>query len=370
MSQGSPGTRLDYVAAPPPKPLISRLLDAAGESGKKELAIGALLLVLCTIIAIINPRFLSVNNLQNQAAQIGYFGIYAIGLGIVIITGGIDLSVGSVFALQGVMLSTFVLDKHWHWAVAAVAAIGLTVVLGLIHAFFITGVRLQPFLVTLCGMMAYRSLARDYTHENTRGFSGDFGWLKTLAVGRVGPVPCPFICLIVVATIMWIVLHRSVYGRYLFAVGRNADAARYSGINTKVVIGGAYVLCMLLAGFSGIGFAFYTGSISPSTHGEGYELFGIAAAVLGGCSLRGGEGSILGIILGTILLQILRNMITLLQIDPALELLVTATVIMIGVTVDELLSRRRKARKGIQGLPAPSEASTKTPPVSKTGNAA
>ncbi len=363
MSQGSPGTQLDDAVPQTRKPLISRLLDAAGDSGKKELAIAALLLTLCTIITIINPRFLSVVNLQNQAASIGYYGIYAIGLGIVIITGGIDLSVGSVFALQGVMLSSFVLDQHWHWTIAAVAAIGLTVLLGLIHAFFITGVRLQPFIVTLCGMMAYRSLARDYTHENTRGFSGDFGYLKTLAVGSIGPVPYPFICLIVVGVIMWLVLHRSVYGRYLFAVGRNTDAARYSGINTKLVVGSAYVLCMLLAGFSGIGFAFYAGSISPSTHGEGYELYGIAAAVLGGCSLRGGEGSIVGIVLGTVLLQVLRNMITLLRIDSSLELLVTAAVIMIGVTVDEMLSRRRKARKTVfaASMPAPIESSPAAP---------
>jgi len=361
MSQDSPGIRLDYLTAQPPKPLISRFLDGAGESGKKELAIGALLLLLCIVIAIMNPRFLSVGNLQNQAASIGYFGIYAIGLGIVIITGGIDLSVGSVFALQGVFLSILVIDKHLHWTIAALVALGLTVVLGLIHAFFITAVRLQSFIVTLCGMMAYRSLARYETHENTRGFNGDFGWLKTLAVGRLGPVPYPFICLIVVAVIMYVVLHRSVYGRYLFAVGRNVDAARYSGIHTKLVIGSAYVLCLLLAGFSGIGFAFYSTSISPSTFGVGYELFGIAAAVLGGCSLRGGEGSIVGIILGTILLQVLRNMITLLRIDPSLELLVTAAVILICVTIDELLSRRRKARKTGLGTALPATSSQATP---------
>jgi len=149
----------------------------------------------------------------------------------------------------------------------------------------------------------------------------------------------------VVSVIMWVVLHRSVYGRYLYAVGRNDEAARYSGINTKLVVGGAYVLSMLLAGISGIILAFWTPSISPNDHGLSYELFGIAAAVLGGCSLRGGEGSILGIVLGTALLQVLRNMVILLGIPSSLELAVTASVILIGVTADEMLSTRRRNRK-------------------------
>ncbi|MGH9799609.1 MAG: ABC transporter permease, partial [Blastocatellia bacterium] len=127
---------------------------------------------------------------------------------------------------------------------------------------------------------------------------------------------------------------------YLFAVGRNEDAARYSGINTKAVITAAYVICGLLTGVSAILIAFYTNSISPSSHGNFYELYGIAAAVLGGCSLRGGEGSVIGILLGTALLQVLQNLVNLLGIDPSLNFAVMGAVILLGVMADQVLKSR------------------------------
>ncbi len=118
---------------------------------------------------------------------------------------------------------------------------------------------------------------------------------------------------------MWVVLHRSVFGRYLYAVGKNEEAARYSGIRTDRVIVAAYVICGVLTAISAIFFAMYTRSISPSSHGNFYELYAIAAAVLGGCSLRGGEGSIVGVVLGTVLLQVLQNLVNLLGIPSSLN---------------------------------------------------
>jgi ribose transport system permease protein len=147
----------------------------------------------------------------------------------------------------------------------------------------------------------------------------------------------PFILLIVVAFVMWILLHQSVYGRYLYAVGRNEEAARYSGINSRRIITSAYVISGLLAAVSAILLAFYTNSVSPSSHGNFYELYAIAAAVLGGCSLRGGEGSIIGIVAGTALLQVLRNLVNLLDIPSSLDLAVMGTVILIGVIADQVL---------------------------------
>jgi ribose transport system permease protein len=133
-----------------------------------------------------------------------------------------------------------------------------------------------------------------------------------------------------------------VFGRYLFAVGKNEEAARYSGINTNVVIAGAYVLSGLLAGVSTIFLVFYTNSVSPSTFGNFYELYAIAAAVLGGCSLRGGEGSILGIVLGTALLQVLQNLVNILGIPSSLNFAVMGTVILLGVLADQQLQKRRE----------------------------
>jgi ribose transport system permease protein len=165
--------------------------------------------------------------------------------------------------------------------------------------------------------------------------------LQSLATGNLLGVPMPFVLLIAVAALMWVLIHRSVYGRYLFAVGNNEDAARYSGINSKRMIASAYIVCAALAGIAAVIFAFYTNSVSPSSHGNFFELYGIAAAVLGGCSLRGGEGSIVGILLGTALLQVLQNLVNLLGIPSSLNFAVMGAVILIGVLADQLLKRKK-----------------------------
>lgn len=313
---------------------------------RKELGTFVLLLVLCVVLAILNPSFIGGANLQNLARLIGIYGIFSIGIGIVVITGGIDLSVGSVFALLGVLLSIFLVSRHYPPLIAIPAVIGVTTFLGLVHGFLITKVKIQPFIVTLCGLLFYRGLARFIADDETKGFGSAEGFesLKNLATGSLFEIPTPFILLIIISIIMWVVLHRSIYGRYLFAVGRNETAARYSGINSDLIIAGAYVLSGMLAGVAGILLAFYTNSVSPSSHGNFYELYGIAAAVLGGCSLRGGEGSIFGILIGTALLQVLQNLVNLLGIPSSLNFAVMGAVILIGVIVDQLLQQRRVAK--------------------------
>ena len=309
---------------------------------KKELGIFILLVVLCVVVTIINPRFIAPENLQNTARLIGAYGIFSIGLGIVIMTGGIDLSVGSVMALLGVLFSMMLTEWHWASALAVIAVVALTMGLGYINGLLVTKVKLPPFIVTLCGFLFYRGLARFIANDETKGFGNAQGFetLKDLATGSLFGVPMPFVLLIVISVIMWVVLHRSVYGRYLFAVGRNEEAARYSGINTNWIITSAYILCGALTGIAGIIIAFYTNSISPSSHGQSYELYGIAAAVLGGCSLRGGEGSIVGILIGTALLQVLQNLVNLLGIPSSLNFAVMGVVILAGVIADQLLKQR------------------------------
>jgi ribose transport system permease protein len=289
---------------------------------KKELGIFILLVVLCIIVSIKNPNFLLAINLQNLARQIGAFGIFSIGLGLVIITGGIELSVGSMMALLGVFMSMMLTE----WGVGVVPAIILCIlvsmVLSLTHGLLITRLNMQPFIVTLCGLLFYRGLARFITNDETKGFGTVAGldFLRYVANGNLFGIPMPFVLLILIALVTWVLLHRSVYGRYLFATGRNAEAARYAGINTKRIITAAYVVAGALTAISGIIIAFYTNSVSPANHGNAYELYGIAAAVLGGCSLRGGEGSIVGILIGTALLQVLRNLVNLLGIPSSLGL--------------------------------------------------
>ena len=309
---------------------------------KKELGISVLLLVLCAVTAGLNPKFVSPVNLGNMANVIGLFGIFSIGLGLVIITGGIDLSVGSMFALTGILLAMALREWQWPWPFAALMAIAIPMLLGWGHGALITRLHIQPFIITLCGLLIYRGLARFIANDNTKGFGGSegFGALRELAVGKFLGLPMPFVLLLAIAVVMWFVLHRSTYGRYLFAVGRNEQAARFSGINTRKVIAGSYIMAGFLTGVSGILLAFYTNSVSPSNHGNFYELYGIAAAVLGGCSLRGGEGSIIGIVIGTALLQVLQNLVNLLGIPSSLNFAVMGAVILIGVIADQLLKRR------------------------------
>jgi ribose transport system permease protein len=314
---------------------------------KKEAGIAVLLFVLCAVTAILNHNFLSPVNLTNMANIIGMFGIFSIGLGLVIITGGIDLSVGSMFALAGVLLAMALRDWNLPWPVAALIVVLLPMFLGWVHGLLITRMHMQPFIVTLCGLLFYRGLARFVTNDETKGFGTVAGldFLRYLANGNLAGIPMPFVLLIIISAITWVALHRSVYGRYLFATGRNAEAARYAGINTKWIITLSYVIAGALTAISGMIFAFYTNSVSPANHGNAYELYGIAAAVLGGCSLRGGEGSVIGVLIGTALLQVLRNLVNLLGIPSSLDFAVMGAVILIGVMADQIFTERRNRRQ-------------------------
>jgi ribose transport system permease protein len=314
---------------------------------KKELGIFILLIVLCVIVSIINPNFLLKINLQNLARQIGAFGIFSIGLGLVIITGGIELSVGSMMALLGVLLSMMLTEFGYGVPLTIIACLGLAMALSLGHGLLITRLNMQPFIVTLCGLLFYRGLARFITNDETKGFGAAAGLdsLRFVANGNFFGIPMPFIVLLIISAIAWVVLHRSVYGRYLFATGRNSEAARYAGINTNRIVTITYVISGLLTAISGVIFAFYTNSVSPANHGNAYELYGIAAAVLGGCSLRGGEGSIVGILIGTALLQVLRNLVNLLGIPSSLDFAVMGAVILLGVMADQIFTERRNRRQ-------------------------
>ena len=323
---------------------------------KKDLGLFLLIVLVGTVVAFLNPRFISGVNISNTANLIGLYGLFSIGEGFVIITGGIDLSIGSVFALLGVIFISLVTTFAMNWLLASLIVIAGGVAIGLLHGFLITRMRLQPFVVTLCGLLIYRGVARYYTDDGTAGF--DFGQsfptLDWLTTGRVYGVPTSFAVFVLAALVMGVLLHRSVFGRYLFAVGKNEEAARYSGINTKAVIVASYVICSGIAAISSIYFAMYTRSISPASHGTFYELYGIAAAVLGGCSLRGGEGSVLGIALGAVLLQILQNLVNLLGIPSSLNFAVMGGVILFGVLMDGQLQklRGRKAVRGSGAAPA------------------
>lgn len=330
---------------------------------KKDIGLAVLVLVVAAVVALINPRFLSPINLANTANLIGLFGLFSLAEAFVIVTAGIELSVGSVIALLGVLFIDMIVVQGIPWPIAAVVVLMIGAVIGCMHGWLVTRKKLQPFVVTLCGLLIYRGIARFYTRDGTAGFSfGDeFPFLEWLVAGRTGGVPHSFMAFAFVAIVAWFLLHRTVFGRHLFAVGKNEEAARFSGVKTNRVIVFAYVICAVLTGLSAIFFAMYTRSIHPASHGNFYELYGIAAAVLGGFSLRGGEGSIIGVVLGVVLLQVLQNLVNLLGIPSSLNFAVMGSVILFGVLADNQIAKMRDARRqaaalaGIRPLPSVNE---------------
>jgi ribose transport system permease protein len=319
---------------------------------KKTLGIFGLLAVICIFTAIMNPNFLSAYNLENTVRWTALFSILSIGVAFVIMTGGIDLSIGSVVGLVGSMLAWMLAEKGYSIPVALFLVLLTSLVIGLVHGLLITKLRLQPFVVTLCGLLIYRGLARLLTDDQSLGFGSDFEGLRYLAVGSIPvpyaggfSIPLPFIIMTGIAIVAGVALNWSVFGRYLLAVGRNEDAARYSGIQTHRIVILAYVVCALLAGLGGVLFALDVNSVQPSGLGEFFELYAIAAAVLGGCSLRGGEGTILGVIIGAAVMRVLYNAINILHIPTHMEFAIIGTVILVGVIVDEILKRVMAARR-------------------------
>ena len=544
---------------------------------------GVLMLLIYVFVAtalLASENFVQPYNLQNILRWSSYFGIIGIGAAIAIITGGIDLSIGSVIALAGCSLPMMIVQWNWSMPVALLVAMAIALLVGLYNGLLITKVRLPPFIVTLCGLMICRGLARWLTGDQTQGFGSDydnslrllstgkpcsfallvmiagcvtalwffvslvrgrnredrdsrraqslcglacgivlaivgssrfwqgyeittggeidllFGWKMTtwkakvpesaalmpgelmwwcglgmipavvwftsvawranprvfrkplfvqiaavvvflpialhgvggwlplsepwdhrwrmaevfLSLGvlmscigwffksgiRVGQeaaripamvsigtaimwlvgrsyylrdvlesrgydeawltlvgktrlmeilVPMPFLIMLGLAIVVAIFLNATIYGRYLFALGRNEQAARYSGINTDAMILVAYLMCGAVTGLAAILFTLEINAVQPSNHGNTYELYAIAAAVLGGCSLKGGEGSILGVVLGAAVMYLLRNAISLLGIPSPLEYTIIGAVILAGVIADEMVKRIAARRR-------------------------
>ena len=322
---------------------------------KKVLGIFGLLVFICVATALMSDRFLTEFNIENLIRRSALFGILSIGAAFVIITAGIDLSIGSVVCLVGCLLP-WMLVEHQFSVPLALLVVGLiSLAIGLTHGLLITKVKLQPFVVTLCGLLFYRGLTRGIVQDQTQGFRGGFQGLRELSQGEVAlpgtdfGIPNPCVILMVVAVLAIIFLNFTIYGRYMLALGRNETATRFSGINTDRMTILAYVICGMLSGLGGMLFVLDVGSAQPVDFGSFYELYAIAGAVLGGCSLRGGEGTIIGVIIGAAVMQVLKNTITLVDAIPTnIEYAVIGAVILGGVVTDELVKRYAARRRAAQ----------------------
>lgn len=243
---------------------------------------------------------------------------------------------------------------------ALITVLAFALILGFLHGLLVTKIKLQPFVVTLCGLLFYRGISRWLVDDQTVGFGNEFDTslgplasgkfiLWTGSNGESFGIPYPFFILLFVALLGAVFLNKTIYGRYMLALGRNEEAARFSGINTARITIIAYVICTCMAGLGGILFAVDSNSVSPSSFGSFFELYAIAAAVLGGCSLRGGEGSILGVLIGTAVMQTLYNFIVLMRISDTLEFAIIGAVILAGVIADEMIKRAMARKKVTQG---------------------
>lgn len=290
--------------------------------------------------------FLTTANIRNLLTWIGLFGILSLAQTLVIITGGIDLSVGSLVGLVGIC-AAMMLDKGQGMSPVLVIPIclGIGVGAGLWHGTLISKLDLQPFIVTLCSLFLFRGIARLITEDQSQGFAGAYPGMRWFGNGFIGEnLAVPFVVLIVLAIAIGAYLHFSPSGRHLFALGANEEGARFSGIRTGRLKITAYVLCSLVTAVAGLLLAFKVNSLGPSDFGSFFELYAIAGAVLGGCSLRGGSGNVAGVLIGASLLNVLRNLVNILEIPSQLEYVVIGAAILVGVGLDEFFVRRSKAR--------------------------
>lgn len=306
-----------------------------GKAWMRKAGIIASLLVMCIFFAIMSDKFLTQSNVTNILLQSSINGTIALGMTLVIITGGIDLSVGSVVALSS-MVAAKMMDAGSSPVLALIAAVILGVCCGVANGSIISLLKLQPFLVTLGTMSVFRGVTLIISDGlPVRGL--DSGFLNLMnALNR--SIPVPVIILFVFAIMMAFVIRYTQYGQYLFAVGGNEEAARFSCVNTTFVKTTTYALSGLACALAAIIYMGRLAAADPQA-GVGYELDAIAAAAIGGASLAGGRGSLVGTIIGALILGTLANGLTLLNVQSFYQTLFVGIIILVATTIDRFANK-------------------------------
>jgi ribose transport system permease protein len=296
------------------------------------------LILLCLFLSFATDTFLSLRNFLNVMDQITVLGVMAVGMTFVILLGGIDLSVGSVLALSGMVMGYLGDNLGWPFGLAILAALIASAVCGAVSGLMITRLHMPAFIATLAMMSIARGLASIITNgEQIVGFPG---WFSDLAITRhFGFLTVTVAVMIVIVVVAWIVLKFRPAGRALYAIGGSAEVARLAGINVREATLIVYGLCGLLAGLAGVILSARLDSAQPSS-GIGYELDTIAAVVIGGASLSGGVGGIGGTMAGVLIIGFLRNGLNLLQVSPFIQQVIIGLVIAVAVAADTLRRKR------------------------------
>lgn len=298
----------------------------------------AVLAVLVIFMLIAAPNFGSVDNILNIARNISINAIIAAGMTFVIITAGIDLSVGSIVAVSGVA-SVLAAVAGAPAILAILIGILAGALAGLANGALVSYLMLAPFIVTLGLMTFLRGLA--YTMTEGQPIVDSALSFRDLGNGYIAGIPAPVIVMLAVYAICWFVLERTKFGRHVYAVGGNPEAARLAGIRVKRVLTSVYVIGGALSGLAGVIFAARVVSAQP-TAGTGYELDAIAAVVLGGTALAGGKGRIIGTLIGSIILGVLTTGLILMNVQFFTQLLIKGVVIILAVAIDSLKQRSMK----------------------------
>lgn len=290
------------------------------------------LIILIVFVSVLNPAFLQVNNLLNLMRQLIINGFIALGMTFVILTGGIDLSVGSTLALTSAIFAGL-LQGGMPTILAILIALGLGLILGLVNGILITKGKLAPFIVTLATMTIFRGLTLVYMDGRPiAGPKDDFAF-QFLGKGQFFGIPFQVILFIIAYLILWILLTKTSYGRKIYAVGGNEKASFISGIKIDKVKILVYVISALMAVLSGLVLTSRLNSAQP-TAGSAYEMDAIASVVLGGTSMTGGSGSLTGTLIGILILGVLNNGLNLLGVSSFYQQIVKGVVILIAVLID------------------------------------
>lgn len=307
------------------------------------------LVALMLVFSMLEPRFFSTVNLLNVMRQISITGLVALGMTFVILTGGIDLSVGSLLALAGIVAASVAKGTTGNsmsldaaaaighpWYLALLAALAVGAVAGLVQGAAIVFIRVPPFVVTLGGLSIFRGLTLWWSGGGPiSGFDAGFRWWGN---GAVGPIPVPVIIFLALALIGHIVLRYTRYGRTIYAVGGNAEAARLSGLNVRGAILSVYVIVGVMAGLAGFILSARLNA-AEAVAGIGYELTVIAAVIIGGTSLFGGAGSIGGTVIGAILIGVLVNGLVLTNVSSYIQQIIIGLIIIAAVGFDRYVKR-------------------------------
>ena len=306
---------------------------------KKLLGIFVFLVILYVSILFATDPESWASNHRNLGQRIGLEGILCLGAGLLIITGGIDLSIGSVVSLCACVFCKLVLDAELPIPLAALLVLLLGAGIGFINGFLVTYFHVQAFVVTLCGLFLYRGAARWVMKDQIPAIADAVEPITTFCRGSFFYVPVYLWLLLGLFAIATVFLHLTIYGRYFYAIGSNERAARYSGINTNFYKILAYVLCSIFASIYALMHVIHYNTVQPSTTGNFLELYAIAGAVLGGCSLRGGEGTTIGMLIGTAIMRLLPNLTNMWEIPSTLEPTVIGGALLVCAILDEMLRR-------------------------------